>query len=584
MKEAHVHVLPATGEPFVRALSQGQTTIGSGADVTIRIADPELARCHAVIHRTDDGWVVVRQAMPFLVNGHRAQKHVLAPFDLVTMGQTAVSFRRGKLPARPDGRQSALELCLGLNDLTSRARQNADRSGLSQLLVDEVARMAAADRVALLAFRSETPEMISLAEAKRGEFSGPEVAFSRTLVTRVLDQNAAVLIHDATGEAELASIPSTQHESTRAIVCVPVRAQSRVIGALYVASSRPHAFTTEQVELITLYAHHALQILEVVQLEQTATTALARLDTPPTSALIGTSPHMAEVRAQIRKIAAHDIDVLIRGDTGTGKEVVARELHQLSDRKMAPFVAVDCGAISEGLFESEMFGHKKGSFTNAYQDRLGWVRKAHGGTLFLDEVGELSLSHQAKLLRVLQTRQVAPVGEDEVFDVNLRLVAATNRDLEKEVSAGRFREDLFYRLGSVIVILPPLRERGEDVLELAHLLLRRHNEALGRRARFSADALIAMRKSAWPGNVRQLEAAIRRSVVLAESDTIGPAELGLASPDHRVSETLPLSVARDRYLKRYVSAVVDETGGDRTEAAKRLMVSVRTVFKYLDEV
>ncbi|HZO14465.1 MAG TPA: sigma-54-dependent Fis family transcriptional regulator, partial [Polyangiaceae bacterium] len=399
------------------------------------------------------------------------------------------------------------------------------------------------------------------------------------LVARIRDTGQPLLVSDLAQDADLAMAASLQASSTRAVMCAPVTLDERVIGALYVGSSRP--FSRAHLELLTLYAHHAVHVVAAAERDRTLTAELARVERQPPSALVGGSPAMTAVATQIRKVASHDIGVLIAGETGTGKEVVAREIHRIGARSDAPFVAVNCGAIAEGLFESEMFGHKKGAFTHAYQDRAGWIRRAHGGTLFLDEIGELTPAHQAKLLRVLQERVVTPVGGEQSHEVDFRLLCATNRDLDRE---GSFRRDLFYRIAGVCISLPPLRDRDEDVIELAHHFLRRHGDSLGRRElRFSAAALTAMRKYAWPGNVRELEAAVRKAIVLCEGDALMPTDLGLAHVEPS-REILPLAVVRDRHLKRYVQDVVDRLHGNRAEAAKQLMVSVRTVFKYLEEV
>jgi DNA-binding NtrC family response regulator len=247
--------------------------------------------------------------------------------------------------------------------------------------------------------------------------------------------------------------------------------------------------------------------------------------------LVGASPGMQRVMELARKVAPSDANVLIWGESGTGKELVARNIHRASRRADGPFVALNCGAIPSELLESELFGHAKGAFTGATQATEGLIREAHGGTLFLDEVSELATPLQVKLLRVLQEREVRPVGGKHVFQVDVRFVAATNRDLKALMESGRFREDLFYRLNVINIHIPPLRERGDDVLRLAEYFVEAYGRKLGKRiAGIGPDLADYLGRYHWPGNVRELENIIERAVILAESDTLTCKE---------ISETLP---------------------------------------------
>jgi two-component system response regulator AtoC len=305
-------------------------------------------------------------------------------------------------------------------------------------------------------------------------------------------------------------------------------------------------------------------------------------------ALVGPSQAMQEVLRQVRKIAPQKVSVLLEGESGTGKELVARALHELSPRASLPFVAVNCGAIPAELIESELFGHVRGAFTDAIRTKKGLVVEADGGTLFLDEVGELPLALQPKLLRFLQEQEVRPVGDVRSRQVDVRVVAATSRDLARDVAAGRFREDLLYRLDVVRVRLPALRERLDDVPALAAHFLARYARlrpdlpglALGEDAR---DALLAHR---WPGNVRELEHALERAVVLADGALIHEQDLpdtvrAPAHPPARTAEGAPddLSVKRaTRALEeRLIRAALERTGGNRTRAAELLELSYRAL-------
>ncbi|MBD9415383.1 sigma-54-dependent Fis family transcriptional regulator [Pseudomonas sp. PDM16] len=244
--------------------------------------------------------------------------------------------------------------------------------------------------------------------------------------------------------------------------------------------------------------------------------------------IIGSCAAMQDLYGKIRKVAPTDSNVLVQGESGTGKELVARALHNLSKRAKAPLISVNCAAIPETLIESELFGHEKGAFTGASAGRAGLVEAADGGTLFLDEIGELPLEAQARLLRVLQEGEIRRVGSVQSQKVDVRLIAATHRDLKTLAKTGQFREDLYYRLHVIALKLPPLRERGADVLEIAQSFLIRQSERMGRQGlRFAHDAEQAIRHYPWPGNVRELENAIERSVILCEGNDISAELLGI---------------------------------------------------------
>jgi transcriptional regulator with PAS, ATPase and Fis domain len=292
---------------------------------------------------------------------------------------------------------------------------------------------------------------------------------------------------------------------------------------------------------------------------------------------------MREVFRRIEKVASTDISVLITGETGTGKEVVARELHRRSTRHAGPFVAVNCGAIPEALLESELFGHVKGAFTGAVASRQGRFQAAAGGTLFLDEIAEMPPGLQVKILRALQERAVTRVGESRAEPVDLRVVAATNRVLEQEIERGTFREDLYYRLNVVSISLPPLRERGDDVAVIARYFLQQYAREFGARVRgFTPGAVVALKKYAWPGNVRELENRVKKAVVLADRALLSAEDLDL-SPEV-LEPTSPLAQATKEFQKRYVNEVLERNGGNRTKTAKDLGVDPRTIFRHLERM
>ena len=291
---------------------------------------------------------------------------------------------------------------------------------------------------------------------------------------------------------------------------------------------------------------------------------------------------MQEVFKKVQKVATTDISVLITGETGTGKELIALEIHRRSTRAKGPFITINCGAIPENLLESELFGHVNGAFTGAVANKPGKFHAADGGTLFLDEIGELPLNLQVKILRALQEKVVVRVGENRPESVDIRVLTATHRHLEEEIKHNRFREDLYYRLNVVNIHLPPLRDRGEDVNVIAKYLLNRYSVEFGGMVKgFSPNAVIAIRKFPWPGNIRQLENHIKKACVLADKALLGPEDMGLTADV--LPAILPLADAKDKFQREYINQVLELNNGNRTKTARDLGVDPRTIFRHLEK-
>jgi two-component system nitrogen regulation response regulator GlnG len=322
---------------------------------------------------------------------------------------------------------------------------------------------------------------------------------------------------------------------------------------------------------------------------------------------VGRSATLLEVFKTVGRVAGSDVPVLVTGESGTGKELVARAIHGASPRAEQPFVAVNSAAIPRDLLESELFGHERGAFTGAVEARLGRFREAAGGTLFLDEIGDMPLALQARLLRVLQSGEVTPVGGRRTERVDVRIIAATHRDVDAEVRAGRFREDLVYRLRVVPIHIPPLRERTEDVPVLAEHFVRRYAEELGLGARhLSPPALECLRAHAWPGNVRELENAIRRALVLSTAEVLAPDDFDFlegateaepAGPalEAAVAEAAARALAEgepgdlhrrifERVERPLLEAVLAHTGGNQIRAAALLGINRNTLRKRIGEL
>jgi transcriptional regulator with PAS, ATPase and Fis domain len=304
--------------------------------------------------------------------------------------------------------------------------------------------------------------------------------------------------------------------------------------------------------------------------------------------LIGQSRPLRESLELVERAAPTKCTILVRGETGTGKELVARAVHEASPRSNGPFVAVNCAAIPESLLEAELFGHTRGAFTGATASRAGRIPAADGGTLFLDEVGELPLAAQAKLLRVLQDNKYVPVGADREVSVDLRIVAATHRNLEQMVAEGTFREDLYYRLAVIQATLPPLRERGRDVLSLAFYFLRQSNRTLGTSVTsFGEGAAGRLLDHAWPGNVRELANVVERAVLLRQNGMIAPEDLMFVGQATQTTagrterQNLNLKDALGRLESDYIESALEQTGGNRTEAAALLGLNRTTLVEKL---
>jgi DNA-binding NtrC family response regulator len=304
--------------------------------------------------------------------------------------------------------------------------------------------------------------------------------------------------------------------------------------------------------------------------------------------IVGKSRAMQEVFGMIRRLAGSSANVLITGESGTGKELVARAIHFNSPRAKRPFVAVNCAAIPDTLLESELFGYKRGAFTDARSDHPGMFVEAEAGTLFLDEIGDLSPPLQAKLLRVLQEKEIRPLGATRPEKVDVRVLSATNRDLEARMRSGALREDLFYRLNVIQVALPPLRDRTEDILALANHFLAEAAARSGKRiVSFSQPALKALLAYPWPGNVRELENVIERAVALAELSELTPEDLPPQLLERRSAEIVAGALSRnltlDELEREYIMRVLEAEGGNKTRAAARLGLDRKTLYRKLEE-
>jgi len=402
---------------------------------------------------------------------------------------------------------------------------------------------------------------------------------STSVVNRVIHQGKPVLSYDAQEDERFRGAESVVLHRIHSVACVPLRIRERLIGAIYVDSlSSRGRFTEESITFLSAFASLAAIAIENAQLYQRVREEKRRLEGEVRriyrfEEIIGQSPKMQEVFDLMGRILDSDASVLIEGESGTGKELVARAIHYNGPRKDKPFIAVFCGSLPESLLESELFGHKKGAFTGALEDKKGLFEVADGGTFFLDEIAEVSPAIQTKLLRVLQEGEIRRVGETKVRKVDVRIIAATNRHLADEVRQGRFREDLFYRLNVITIQLPPLRERRKDIALLAAHFLSVYAQKYRRPVRgLTSEAMDVLMHYPWPGNVRELENTIERAVVLARGPEIQPEDLRIPRTTEELFEP---GITLREFERRLVLKTLADVGGNRTKAAEVLGVSRR---------
>ena len=494
-----------------------------------------------------------------------------------------------------------------LLSLVRRVLLEGDERRVLEAAVDEAVASTRAERAFLLRPQDAGEEVLVARNLDRDTIRSGR--FSRSVAERVLASGEPVLTEMATADPSLAGARSVADLGLRSILCVPIRSPGRVVGALYL----DHRFETarfdgEDLELVGAIGDVIGMALENARLHREARAragALERVNEEireenvraamrlerleqrlaadergegeAEAGIVGTSRPIRRAIGVARRVAPSDLSVLVEGESGTGKELFARFVHAESHRSDGPFLAVNCGALPENLLESELFGHVRGAFTGAHRDHPGLFRSARGGTVFLDEVGDMPPRMQTRLLRVLQEREVRAVGAEREEPVDVRVVAATNRDLAAAVEEGAFREDLFYRLVGVRVALPPLRERQSDIPLLAvHALERIASEPGMRAVTLSKAALATLLLHPWPGNVRELWQTLRRAVLVAEGDALEPEDLALG-----VDGALDRRAALRRFDRRLVEEALRAADGNRTAAARALGVSRMTIHRWI---
>jgi len=578
--------------PISFALVKPLTSLGASADSDLRVE--EMRGVVAIQFDGSRFTATALEGAPLVVNGRKRDRHPLEDGDALQLGRTRIVFQAADgIPAPADAPraqpQDAATLAVQrLAEFTlALAQEPGTEKALSRLL-DAIVEVVKADKGFLIVVEDGAPRVEVARNFQRQDIQNAVERLSDSIVARVLQTRQPVIVSDALHDAQFNASASVVNLKLSSVLCVPLIRRGELYGAVYVGNDRiANLFTERELTLMTSFCATAALLLErALELDELRTQKReleSRLEEQAYGDIIGACDAMRDIFRKIDKVAATNIDVLITGESGTGKELIARELHRRSPRKNGPFVAINCGAIPENLLESELFGHAKGAFTGAIAARPGKFQAASGGTLLLDEIGEMPPLLQVKLLRALQDRQVVRVGENKPEAVDIRIVSATNKNLEEEMKAGRFREDLFYRVNVVLLHLPPLRDRGEDAAMLAKYFLGRATRELGAKVKgFSNQALVAIKRYRWPGNIRQLENRIKKAVVLADKPLITPDDLELRA--EQLDPILPLAQARDEWQKRYINEVLDRNGGNRTKTAKDLGVDPRTIFRHLERM
>ena len=583
------------GKPRTFPLFKKITTIGRGKDNDVVLDEAGIMACHAHILYDGKDFVLSEadRAGEILVNGKRRKSHRLSDQDSVRLGPYQLTFSLfdevvgDDLPDSDTVAQQALEAMERLEGFSQRLSGIYDIDKLLDALMDDVIGLSQADKGFLILLADGEPVVRVARNIERQTLDAGQVAFSDSIVQKVLQSRRAVIVSDALHDREFSGSTSIINLRLCSVMCVPMLARGAMLGLLYVGNDNiVNLFRPYQLDTLRVFASQAALIISnallVNELEVDRKRLKQDLEDRRFGEIIGACESMRAIYSKVDKVAKTDINVLIGGETGTGKELIAKEIHKRSARHKGPFVTINCGAIPENLLESELFGHIRGAFTGAIATTVGKFEAATGGTLFLDEVGEMPMSLQVKLLRAIQEKQINRVGETRARDVDIRIVAATNRELSAEVKAGNFREDLYYRLNVVRIVLPPLKDRGDDVVLIARYLLQRYAKEFGSRVKgFTAEAVRELMRYEWPGNIRELENRIKKAIVFTDGALITADNLDFDASE--LKAILSLADAKDRFQREYINEVLRLNGGNRTKTARDLDVDPRTIFRHLEK-
>jgi transcriptional regulator with GAF, ATPase, and Fis domain len=583
---------PGGTAPRSIALFKRVTTIGDAPECDVAICGAGLAETHANIHFDGQQFTIsqTEKDNAVLVNEKKIKSQRLQHKDQIRLGEALVTFHLYDEPAQADDQVQAarVEAYQKMVDFSRRLVGPESLDDQLSALLDAVVELTRADKGMLILLESGQLQVKAARNLKKENIEDAVRQVSDSIVARVVQSKQSLIVSDAINDEEFKNSASVVNLKLCSVMVAPLVEKGSLFGLLYVGNDNlVNLFDDASLEMLTVFAAQASLLVQnallLNELRLDNRELNERLEQMRYGEIIGACDAMRDIFSKTEKVAATDISVLISGETGTGKELVARRIHALSPRAKGPFITINCGAIPENLLESELFGHVKGSFTGAVATRQGKFQAASGGTLFLDEIGELPLQLQVKLLRALQERAVTKVGDTKTEPVDIRVVSASNRDLEREIRDGNFREDLFYRINVVNLHLPPLRERGDDIVAIAKYLLNKFSEEFGSRVKgFSPASVNAMRKFHWPGNVRQLENKLKKAVVLADKTHISAEDMDIRPEDFE--PVVPLAQAKEDFQKSYINKVLARNNGNRTKTARDLGVDPRTIFRHLEKL
>lgn len=594
-------------------LPDGEATIGRDPANAVAIVDPSVSRKHCLLHQEEHGRFLIRDLDSrngTLVNGLAVKEQLLRHGDEIATGDSAflflveesdvagsasrVEFDDGGLVAhtklldpkevvylQPDrllqelpGSSQVARNLSALLKISRVVHGIRDLEELQAQLLDLIFEVIPAGRGAILLAEGIDQEFSCMYARTRYAGQPQLVRVSRTITRKVMQENVAILGVDVLASEKLRDIESLAGSKVRSLLCVPLSLFQRVIGCIYLDSTNSaDRFHEDHLQLTAAVARISAVALDNARRWQWLEQENERLagEVRREQSLVGEGARMKEIFEFLARVAPSDSTVLIEGESGTGKELAARALHRNGRRSGKPFVAINCAAIPETLLETELFGHERGAFTGAAGQKKGRLEVADGGVVFLDEIGELAPALQVKLLRVLQEREFERVGGTHPIKIDVRLIAATNRDLEQAVRKKEFRQDLYYRLAVVKLTMPSLRERREDIPMLArHFIQKDAKRCKVKPKPLSREAMAALVRYEWPGNVRELENAIERALVMGSSDTILLEDL----PESLLEQNSPAEMHEGRYhasvkelKKQLIADAVQQTGGNYVEAA-----------------
>jgi len=571
--------------PLVKTIITG----GSDPDCDIPLQGKGIAAVHLKIVRKGDQFTVYPfEKKPILVNCKKVKKAELSDMDRIVVGGSLLVFSRdeGMLNKREALARDPADALVSLRDFSMALMRVKDVNRLLDTLLDRVIELSRANKGFVILLQEGDQSVVAARNIGRKGMSADQELYSDTIVQKVIQTGEPQLITDARHHKEFSACTSVVNLKLTSVAALPLRVENILLGVLYLGTDEAlNTFDQSLLSFLMVFASQASLILQnALLLEKLLVdnkTLRKELQERSFGQVIGACEGMQEVFRLVGRVAPTDVSVLVQGETGTGKELIAHEIHKRSRRANGPFVAINCGAIPDALLESELFGHVRGSFTGATSTTKGKFQAAHHGTLFLDEIGELPGNLQVKLLRVLQDMKVTKIGSRQEEKVDVRVVAATNMNLQQAIKEKNFREDLYYRLAVVEIRLPPLRERGRDIILLARYYLERYAKELRSGARgFSKDAVDAMMSCKWPGNVRELENRVKRALLFAQGAMITREDLEIPED----IEIMPLADAKELFELQYIADVLKSNGGNRTKTAKDLGVDPRTIYRYIDKI